>query len=301
MGGPDRGAPGPPHRLEGQRLDARVRRRRPPTPTPASPPRPRSARRSRRSGRTPQGVPISAILFGGRRATRGPAGHRVLRLAARRLPRRRTSPPRGTAAAENKVGELRRDPFAMLPFCGYNMGDYFGPLAGDRPGQPTPAKLPRIYYVNWFRKDDERQVRLAGLRREQPRAEVDRRAARRQRPRASRPRSAGSRPRTPSTPTGLDLAERRARPAAHRRPRGLARGGRPDPGPPTRPSATTCRRSCGTSTRPWWSAWGSAGPRSPECGRPRRPAAGSTPTFSEAYALTVAMRSAPLGSTSERR
>ena len=59
----------------------------------------------------------------------------------------------GTAAAENKVGELRRDPFAMLPFCGYNMGDYYAhwlKIGRDR----DPSKLPRIYFVNWFRKDE---------------------------------------------------------------------------------------------------------------------------------------------------
>jgi phosphoenolpyruvate carboxykinase (GTP) len=57
----------------------------------------------------------------------------------------------GTAAAENKVGELRRDPFAMLPFCGYNMADYFGHWL--KIGQKAGGKLPRIYFVNWFRKD----------------------------------------------------------------------------------------------------------------------------------------------------
>jgi phosphoenolpyruvate carboxykinase (GTP) len=99
----------------------------------------------------PKGVPVDAILFGGRRASVVPLAREARDWTQGTFFGSAVSSEK-TAAAEGKVGELRHDPMAMLPFCGYNMADYWSHWLeiGRREG----AKLPRVFHVNWFRKND---------------------------------------------------------------------------------------------------------------------------------------------------
>ena len=120
----------------------------------------------------PEGVPISAILFGGRRREVAPLvyeardwRHGVLVGAG--------MASETTAAAVGQVGIVRRDPMAMKPFCGYNFADYWAHwLSFESRSSRSP---PRIFHVNWFRQDAQRQVPVAGLRRQPARARVDHR------------------------------------------------------------------------------------------------------------------------------
>ena len=191
----------------------------------------------------PKGVPISAILFGGRRSAVVPLVQEA-RSWQQGVFLGSIMASETTAAQAGAVGKLRRDPFAMLPFCGYNMGDYLGHWLHIG-SSADAAKLPRLFYVNWFRKSPEGKWLWPGFG-ENSRVLAWISSGWRAPPRPSNHRSGCCRPRAASTSTASTWPPRTWPSCSGSTPR--SGGPKSPPSKSTTPTwASVFPSSCGTS------------------------------------------------------